>query len=60
MKNPCDPKCPERSATCHAKCGKYAEYVAWNEERKKAHVLENVHADGAKKTVTALLKKQRR
>ena len=23
----CDPKCPQRSATCHATCKKWADYV---------------------------------
>ena len=60
MKNPCDRNCPERSATCHGKCEKYAAYVAWNEERKRVRVLDNIHPDGARKTTTELLKKQRR
>ena len=28
LKSPCDPKCPERSATCHAECKKWKEYEA--------------------------------
>lgn len=27
LKSPCDPKCPKRTATCHAECEKWAEYV---------------------------------
>jgi len=28
IKNPCDPKCAERSAVCHAECEKYKAYRA--------------------------------
>ena len=31
--NPCVKDCPERSATCHADCEKYARFAAWCEER---------------------------
>ena len=59
MTPPCK-NCPDRAAGCHAKCGKYQEFVAWNEERKRVRVLDNIHPDGARKTTTELLKKQRR
>lgn len=32
---PCVKDCPDRSATCHAECEKYAEFVRMNELRKK-------------------------
>lgn len=33
---PCRPECSERSATCHAECGKYKKYL----EEKKAEADE--------------------
>ena len=33
-KGPCSRDCKERSATCHIKCEKYLEFVAFNEEVK--------------------------
>lgn len=59
MTAPCK-NCPDRAPGCHGKCGKYREFVAWNEERKRVRVLDNIHPDGARKTTTQLLKKQRR
>lgn len=59
MTPPCK-NCPDREVGCHSTCGRYAEFVAWNEERKKARDLDNIHPDGMKKTVTNLLKKQRK
>ena len=59
MTPPCK-DCPDRTPGCHAKCGKYAEYVAWNEERKRVQYLDSIHPDGARKVVTELMKKQRK
>lgn len=33
--NPCVKDCPERSATCHADCEKYARFAAWCERRRE-------------------------
>ena len=35
MKNPCVLECQGRSAECHATCGKYKAWVAFNEKRKQ-------------------------
>lgn len=35
MTNPCVPTCPERSATCHATCPKYAGYAEFMAECRK-------------------------
>lgn len=40
MKQPCDRKCPRRTAVCHATCPNYAEFVIDNENKKKAERLE--------------------
>lgn len=41
MKNPCDPKCPRRSETCHGTCPDYD--IFWNkcEERRNLRAKEN-------------------
>jgi len=45
LKQPCSPKCENRSATCHAECEKWLEYekarnIAYKEriERKEAAI----------------------
>lgn len=40
MKQPCDRKCPLRSATCHAECGKYSQFAADKREEYKRRKLE--------------------
>ena len=43
--SPCDPKCPERSITCHCTCEKYLGWVAEKEaEKKAAHSEVNCYA----------------
>ena len=45
MKQPCDKKCPDRSAECHSRCGKWLEYEkARNEEY--ARRAEEKHNEG--------------
>lgn len=48
-KSPCDPKCQKRSATCHAECEKWAEYVIKRdreyEEREAIRRGMYTHAD---------------
>ena len=49
-KNPCDPKCPKRSSTCHSWCKDYLDFYAdcrkANDEqqeknRSSAKIVEN-------------------
>lgn len=48
--NPCKKDCPERSATCHATCGRYEKYAQkkaaerearWKESRKTSDFVEH-------------------
>lgn len=32
---PCGKDCPDRSQSCHGECERYAEFVKYNELRKK-------------------------
>lgn len=45
MKTPCH-NCPDRSAECHATCGKYAEFAAWREKERERLRLENMNTAG--------------
>lgn len=38
--NPCAKDCPDRTATCHAECGKYAEFAARCEKERKRRQME--------------------
>ena len=40
-KSPCDPKCPERSAECHASCPKYAKYRKHMDEKAEEKYKKN-------------------
>ena len=41
MKQPCDRKCPGRSATCHAECEKYRQFAARQREEYKRRLAES-------------------
>lgn len=41
MNNPCVKDCPDRSATCHAECEKYAAFAAWCEEEREKRAKRN-------------------
>lgn len=45
--NPCVKDCPERSATCHAYCEKYARFAAWCERRRKERAEERALKEAA-------------
>lgn len=40
MKPPCY-KCPDRTAGCHAECGRYKEYAEQNAEAREKRYREN-------------------
>lgn len=41
MRQPCDRNCPERSATCHAECEKYALFTQQQAELHKKRLLDS-------------------
>lgn len=47
--NPCDPKCPERSATCHAECPRYAAFAEKCERERNERSREKYFSEATKK-----------
>lgn len=44
MQSPCKKDCPDRSATCHAKCEAYLKFLEHNaKERERIHVSKKVN-----------------
>ena len=43
--NPCSQDCPERTATCHATCPRYAEFYAYNRKRNEASLRRRIARD---------------
>ncbi len=67
MKQPCQIKCPDRNAECHAKCEKWLEYErARNEEyerkgkeKEKDRVLYEIERDRKRDIALGRMKKRR-
>lgn len=47
VENPCARDCPDRTATCHAECEKYARFFAWREEQRKKRAEEKTLEEAA-------------
>lgn len=62
-KHPCVKDCPERTATCHAKCKRYLEWVEYHKqelaERDKQQELKNNYHDYARQRNKRLCKIRR-
>ena len=44
MQSPCKKDCPDRSATCHAECEAYLQFLEENaKERERIHVSKKVN-----------------
>ena len=41
MKQPCDRKCPDRTAGCAANCPKWAEYARWRDGKYERRLRES-------------------
>ena len=58
--NPCQPDCPERSRTCHARCEKYSRFHADNLKRNEKHIVESMVTSYIAESVRTNIDKNRR
>ena len=58
--NPCVKECPDRTATCHGTCERYARYAAWCEEQREARAKRQANKAPGVGLKRALNRKQRR
>lgn len=59
MSAPCK-NCPDRTENCHAKCEKYALFVAENEQVKRKRQLDHISPSGVKMMSERSLRKKMR
>lgn len=63
IQNPCHQRCPERTATCHAGCGRYAQYDEYRQQireaRQKDHDTTDALIRGAMKIKKEKFRRQR-
>lgn len=43
MNNPCDPKCPRRSPTCHGECPEYDEFFKRRQKELKEKLKQPLY-----------------
>ena len=58
--NPCVKECPDRTATCHGDCERYARYAARCEEQREERAKRQANKAAGPGLRRALKSKQRR